>query len=120
MVVVVLCKRIFFVPLIAEKFGRGVKARSVHNVIQQRIDFVAVQLVETDCVVVVDEFTYNARLTTVMQHVREDMLLVVIVAPTVYDIVADAFCERTVGISFEFFYVCKSKFRYAASSKSFR
>ena len=55
-----------------------------------------------------------------MQYVREDMLLIVIVAPAVNDVIADALCERTVRIALEFFYVGKSKFHYAASSKSSR
>ena len=78
----------------------------------------AVLLVKSHRVVVVNEFAYYTRTTTVMEHIREDVLLVVIVAPAAYDIVADVLCERTIRIALDFFDIGKSELHYAASSKS--
>ena len=88
MVTNILRKRIFFVPLVAEKFGRGVKPRSVHKGIQQRIDLLPILLIKAHRVRLVDKFADNSRLAAIMKDIRKDALLVVVVAPTVYDIVA--------------------------------
>ena len=93
MIEVVLREGIFFVPLVAEQFGRSVKSRSVHHVIQQGIDFLSVLLVETHRVRIVDEFADDARLTAVMQYVREDVLFVVVITPAGDNVIAYALCK---------------------------
>ena len=63
-------------------------------------------LIKAHRVVVVNEFAYYTRTTTVMEHIREDVLLVVVVAPAAYDIVADALEQGTVRIALKFFDIC--------------
>lgn len=53
-----------------------------------------------------------------MKDIREDALLVVIVAPAVYDIVAGALEQGTVRIALKFFDIHKSEFHPSTSSKS--
>ena len=53
-----------------------------------------------------------------MKDIRKDALLVIVVAPTVYDIVADALEQGTVRIALKFFDICKSEFHSSTSSKS--
>lgn len=50
-----------------------------------------------------------------MEHIREDVLLVVVVAPAAYDIVADALCERTIRIALDFLDIGKSEFHFVSS-----
>ena len=68
----------------------------ISDIMMPNIDLLAVLLVKSHRVVVVNEFAYYTRTTTVMEHIREDVLLVVVVAPAAYDIVADALCKRTI------------------------
>ena len=53
-----------------------------------------------------------------MKDIRKDALLVVVVAPTVYDIVANSFEQGTIRIALKFFDVRKSEFHSSTSSKS--
>lgn len=94
MVVIVLRKRIFLVPPVAEQFRRSIKSCAVHKFVQQRVDFLTVLLVEAYRVGIIDEFAHDAGLTAVVKHVCEDIPFVVIIAPTLDDIVADVLCKR--------------------------
>ena len=97
-----LCERVFFVPLVAEQFGRSIKSRSVHRVVQKVVDFLSVLFVETHGVGVVDEFCYDARLAAVIEHIGEYVLLVVVVAPSVNDIIANSLEQRARRVAFKF------------------
>ena len=99
---VILRKRIFLVPLVAEQFGGSVKSRSVHRVVQKVVDFLSVLFVETHGVGVVDEFCYDARLAAVIEHIGEYVLLVVVVAPSVNDIIANSLEQRARRVAFKF------------------
>ena len=52
------------------------------------IDLLAVLLVEAHRIRIVDEFAHDARLTARVQYIREDILLVTVIAPAVNDIVS--------------------------------
>lgn len=103
LIVSVLRQGIFFIPLIAEQVGRSVESRSVHCVIQKRVYFVFILLVEARRVGVVDKFSYHSGLTAVIEHVRKDMLFIVVVAPSGYDVIADPFCQLVIAASFKVF-----------------
>ena len=95
LIVVVLRQRIFLVPLISEKFGRGVKSGTVHSVVQKAVDFFLVLFVETHGVCVVDKFSYNTGLTAVIKYIGKDTFLIGIVAPFVDNVVANPLNKRT-------------------------
>ena len=92
----------------------------ISDIMMPNIDLLAVLLVEAHRIRIVDEFAHDARLTARVQYIREDILLVAVIAPAVNDVVADSFCERAVRLAFEFLDVGKSKFHHAASSNSSR
>lgn len=75
--------------MFSEKLGEIVYSRSAHGFGKQLVYLRSVPFVESDRIRIIDKFAYNTALTAVVKYVLENVCFVVVLAPFVYDVIAD-------------------------------